>query len=148
MRSFSALAIPLALIYFATTTLAMVYNDCKGSSLFPARKDCIAGLRTINATATYNNLDEFSVRTCMIQYRTDDEYSPDVFGRVILDVAKRIMKGCLSGHGSLGTGNCEKCHVTMNYRAGHGGKGTFRAPEHHPGDISSLDAEIGKPAEE
>lgn len=147
MRALFALAIPLVFTQFATTTLAY-YNDCKGSSYFPDNADCIEGIRAINVTSDYEPSDEFSVRSCMIQYRTDGRDSQKISGQIIRNVAKRIMEGCLCGRGSLGTGNCETCHVTMNFRDGHGGMGTLGSPEPCPDDIRTLDEAIDKPMKE
>ncbi|KAL8754180.1 MAG: hypothetical protein Q9184_005197 [Pyrenodesmia sp. 2 TL-2023] len=144
MRAHFALAIPLALTSFATTTLA--YNDCKGSSLFPNKRDCFVGLRTIDVAAKYIDQDEFSAGHCMIKYRTDGSGPQEVSGQVIRDTAKKIMKACNGGHGSLDTGNCATCHVTMNYR--YGGQATTGAPHRKPGDWAEIDQAVDGPPKE
>lgn len=81
-------------------------------------------MRVIDITWDYKDQDEFSPGTCMIKYRTDGHGPQKVSGQVIRDTAARIMDKCEGGHGSMGTGNCETCHVTMNYRQGNGGTAT------------------------
>lgn len=82
----------------------------------------------------------------MIKYRTDGSGLHEVSGQVIRDTAKQIMKACHGGHGSLDTGNCKTCHVTMNYR--HEGMGKAGPPHPKPGDWDEIDKAVDGPTKE
>lgn len=47
----------------------------------------------------------------------DTNHAPPVSGQQIKNTAWAILNGCSDGCGSYGTGNCDGCHVTINYRS-------------------------------
>jgi len=64
----------------------------------------------------YNDGQEFSQGSCFIKYATNGSGSKPVKGSIIKEKAEYILAHCGKSHGSYGTGNCDKCHVTVNYR--------------------------------
>ncbi|EYE99783.1 uncharacterized protein EURHEDRAFT_407782 [Aspergillus ruber CBS 135680] len=95
------------------------YNDnCNGSgaafALIPG--DCDKARDSIDATATYKDGKEFSKGTCYVKYATNGSGDQPIKGQDIINTMNNIQQNCNSNVGSYGTGNCEKCHVTINYR--------------------------------
>lgn len=78
------------------------------------------GLSRIKPNDKYTDGYEFSHGDCMVQYRTGGSGPQPLLGEVILKTANAILDDCMdmsgTSHGSFGTGNCDKCHVTINYR--------------------------------
>ncbi|TFK54727.1 hypothetical protein OE88DRAFT_1598187, partial [Heliocybe sulcata] len=79
--------------------------------------DCQAGLALIQKGANYTDQAQFSSGHCYILYATNGDGPQPVSGQVIYDTANVILNNCDIRCGSYETGNCEKCHVTINYRS-------------------------------
>lgn len=93
-----------------------VRSSCDGSSLNPNLSECTAGLNGIDKGATYDDGAEFSVGSCYIKYATNKSGKQSLSGQVIYDTGKSILDTCGGHKGSYPTHNCDKCHVTINYR--------------------------------
>lgn len=83
---------------------------------FPVHGDCDKGVESIDTSKTYKDGDEFSHGICMIQYRTNGNGDQEISGQDIADTIAPILEDCPESIGSRGTGNCDDCHVTVNYR--------------------------------
>ncbi|KAL8917340.1 MAG: hypothetical protein Q9208_008010 [Pyrenodesmia sp. 3 TL-2023] len=116
MRTSFSIIFFLAMAIFLSGTNAKRKDNCKGSGMEPNVPDCRYGLLAIDPLALYSNLQEFSPGHCMIQYRTDDTGPHPIPGAIIRDTAQRILLECARHRGSFYTGNCEECHVTVNYK--------------------------------
>ncbi|EYE99782.1 uncharacterized protein EURHEDRAFT_373693 [Aspergillus ruber CBS 135680] len=92
-------------------------SNCEGSFIPIKKEQCIDALNNIDTTKTYKDQQEFSSGHCYLKYATNGSGDQDLSGQRIRDVAQNILDNCSDGHGSYGTGNCEKCHVTVNYRS-------------------------------
>ncbi|TFK54726.1 hypothetical protein OE88DRAFT_950256 [Heliocybe sulcata] len=102
-----------------TERAALYGNNCKGSGLCPANyiaNECRAGMALIDRGATYTDQAQFSNGHCYIIYATNGAGPQPVSGQVIYDTANTILNDCQHSCGSYGTGNCDKCHVTLNFR--------------------------------
>ncbi|KAJ5799064.1 uncharacterized protein N7518_001132 [Penicillium psychrosexuale] len=103
--------------------VAMAYSsNCEGSFVLDADlvsidKDCAKAISNIDTSATYNDGSQFSEGHCYLVYATNGSGDQPVSGQTIHDVAQSILDGCAKKHGSYGTGNCDACHVTVNYRS-------------------------------
>ncbi|KAI4606395.1 hypothetical protein J4E80_010147 [Alternaria sp. BMP 0032] len=108
----------IALALFALSSTTLAYSDnCDGSSRSPNLSECYVGIARIDVNAYYNDQQEFSQGSCFIKYATNGSGQQAVRGQVIKDKAEYILAHCGKSHGSYGTGNCDKCHVTVNYRS-------------------------------
>ncbi|KAI1343063.1 hypothetical protein F5Y15DRAFT_412730 [Xylariaceae sp. FL0016] len=94
------------------------YNDnCKGSTLHPNINNCMWAMENnIDQGATYSDGQEFSFQDCYIKYATNGSGAQSISGADIYQTCRTIIEACGFAHGSYGTGNCDECHVTMNYR--------------------------------
>ncbi|KAL5373722.1 hypothetical protein PMIN06_010863 [Paraphaeosphaeria minitans] len=98
-------------------------NNCKGSlvGLNESLKDCYNGLNRVDRGAQYSDQTQFSSGHCYIIYATNGAGAQPVSGQTIVDTATSILTDCGGivhlSEGSYGTGNCESCHVTVNYRS-------------------------------
>ncbi|CAG5158676.1 uncharacterized protein ALTATR162_LOCUS5200 [Alternaria atra] len=107
--------VTLALLAMSCTAIA--YKDnCDGSTNSPNLSDCYVGIDRIDVGAFYSDGQEFSQGSCFIKYAINKSGPYAVSGQTIKDKALYILAHCGHHHGSYGTGNCEKCHVTVNYR--------------------------------
>lgn len=89
----------------------------------PRIDDCWAGMRdNIDPTRKYQDEHVFSYGTCFMVYRTDGAIDFPLSGQVINDTLTRMLKECCcdargyNHRGSFGTGNCDQCHVTVDYQ--------------------------------
>ncbi|KAH8434301.1 uncharacterized protein LDX57_011947 [Aspergillus melleus] len=93
-------------------------NNCQGSSVDVKLSDCKAALARIDKGKTYVDQAQFSVRNCYMIYATNGSGRHPIKGQYIWDTANSIINSCGKHKGSFGTNNnCDKCHVTVNYRA-------------------------------
>ncbi|KAF2724494.1 hypothetical protein K431DRAFT_291589 [Polychaeton citri CBS 116435] len=83
-------------------------------------KDCHNGMATIDKGATYGDQSQFSSGNYYLIYSTNRAGEQPVSGQVIYDNIQTVLNNCATVYpyyvGSYGTGNCPKCHVTVNYR--------------------------------
>ncbi|KAI1343062.1 hypothetical protein F5Y15DRAFT_412729 [Xylariaceae sp. FL0016] len=89
---------------------------CKGSALSPKVGDCWSAIDGIDVSGTFVDQTEFSVGSCYVKYATNGNGDQPISGQTIKDTCNAILDKCGSGHDSVGTGNCDECHVTMNFR--------------------------------
>ncbi|RJE19782.1 hypothetical protein PHISCL_07880 [Aspergillus sclerotialis] len=100
---------------------AVAYNDnCDGSgaagiALIPA--DCNDARDSVDTMKEYKDGTEFSKGTCYVKYATNGSGDQAVSGQDIVNAMNDIQEQCDPPIGSRGTGNCDECHVTINYRA-------------------------------
>ncbi|KAL2819168.1 hypothetical protein BJX63DRAFT_428824 [Aspergillus granulosus] len=109
----------------------------------PSASDCKKALNNINVNRTYKDQSQFSVGDCYMIYATNGSGDKLVSGRRIYDTAKSIIDTCSGHKGSFGTGNCDACHVTVNYRVGRkvealGEEGEI---EHHDDSVEEVEEE-------
>lgn len=78
--------------------------------------DCKRNMATIKPEILYTGGHQWSDQHCMIQYRTGHAGDHPLLGKVIYDTINAILDKCKEHHGSFGTGNCDTCGVTVNYR--------------------------------
>ncbi|KAJ5799063.1 uncharacterized protein N7518_001131 [Penicillium psychrosexuale] len=95
-------------------------NNCEGSgaagiALIP--QNCINAKNAIDTSATYTDGTEFSKGNCYVKYATNGSGDQPISGQDIVNTMTTIMDSCDLRIGSFGTGNCDSCHVTINYRA-------------------------------
>lgn len=107
-------------------------RSCKGSavSLGPHLGDCFVGIRKIDQNAMYNDQAQFSYNNCYLKYATNGSGAKPIKGIDIVNKINEIIASCRPPNGyysgSFGTGNCDACHVTVNYRACKFLKSTLR----------------------
>ncbi|KAI4126792.1 MAG: hypothetical protein LQ338_003577 [Usnochroma carphineum] len=101
----------------------MTTSRCRGSVRKAKPLDCDVAVSRIKVEDTYTNGSEFSYGECLLEYRTSGQGTQRVSGQAILDAVHRIYEKCprhkagrVTARGSMGTGNCDACHVTINYR--------------------------------
>jgi hypothetical protein len=110
----------------------------------PHPGECMRAFENIDPNAYYYDGHHFSVGNCFVAYDTNgvgklvlfntlcrrsghllrnETDSPvidknPVSGQTILDAVDKFIDQCYftSGVGSMGTANCEECHVKVNYR--------------------------------
>ncbi|KAK3716797.1 hypothetical protein LTR37_006147 [Vermiconidia calcicola] len=113
------LSLLAALAVFNSSAVVSAYKDnCKGSSEKPKPEDCQLALDNIYGGEVYEDLAQFSEGTCFLQYDTNGSGAHPIDGWSIKEIAVAILDVCAENgiHGSMGTGNCEECHVKINYR--------------------------------
>ncbi|KAL8934448.1 MAG: hypothetical protein Q9216_005906, partial [Gyalolechia sp. 2 TL-2023] len=88
--------------------------------------DCDEAIARIVPTDAYPTGTEFSYGTCYLIYRSGNSGFQWIPGSALLDAIGDLYKRCprhrdgVVARGSVGTGNCERCHVTMNFRTDPG----------------------------
>ncbi|KAK1146857.1 hypothetical protein N8T08_002175 [Aspergillus melleus] len=109
--------LPSLVTFALLVTGSLAYNNnCKGSSRNLNTKDCDKALNSINKDLTYKDQSQFSVGNCYVIYATNGSGDKRVSGQKIHDTVKTIIDTCSDHKGSFGTGNCDACHVTVNYQ--------------------------------
>lgn len=91
--------------------------SCKGSTFSPNIDACYAGLANIDVNADYDDGYEWSSCDCYMVYATNGSGEEPISGQTLKTITTNILQQCGHHKGSFGTGNCNKCHVTVNYRS-------------------------------
>ncbi|KAL1301834.1 hypothetical protein AAFC00_006019 [Neodothiora populina] len=107
----------IALILAISASAFGYSNNCEGSSNSPDINDCYAALDNIDVGANYEDQAEFSTGSCYLVYATNGSGPQPVSGQTVHDIASNILAQCGHHKGSFGTGKCDACHVTVNYRS-------------------------------